>query len=354
MSESTNAHERRANVRRQLLTSVSAAALLVTISMGSANAASTYLADSDRPPLWIELGGNLEHVDGGLSPLINPFETAAGSITDGTEQSNLQNPPSLDFGLEGKISFQPTGSDWILSASVRYGRSQHTKNFHKTTVFQTLRSGHNTYPFLDTQSRNAEDHTIVDFQVGKDVGLGMFAERGSSIINAGVRIAQFNSQIHAFATSSPRPTFFTHYVNRGKSQIERSTWAFGPSIAWNGSASMAGSSNTGLFLDWGANAALLFGRQKVSGHFSTRTEYVIISHSGFSTHTGKISRHSNKIVPNVGGSLGLSYRLPAAKLSIGYRADMFFSAVDGGAQTAKTYNRGFYGPFATISIGIGG
>jgi|HubBroStandDraft_2_1064218.scaffolds.fasta_scaffold44336_3 hypothetical protein len=42
------------------------------------------------------------------------------------------------------------------------------------------------------------------------------------------------------------------------------------------------------------------------------------------------------------------------KVSAGYRADFFFGAMDGGLDTAKKENVGFYGPFATISVGLGG
>jgi hypothetical protein len=60
------------------------------------------------------------------------------------------------------------------------------------------------------------------------------------------------------------------------------------------------------------------------------------------------------IVPNIGGFAGLSVRFPNAKVSLGYRADAFFGAMDGGIDVRKTYDRDFYGPFATISIGLGG
>jgi len=60
------------------------------------------------------------------------------------------------------------------------------------------------------------------------------------------------------------------------------------------------------------------------------------------------------IVPNIGGFAGLSLRFPNAKVSFGYRADAFFGAMDGGIDARKTYDRDFYGPFATISIGLGG
>ena len=72
------------------------------------------------------------------------------------------------------------------------------------------------------------------------------------------------------------------------------------------------------------------------------------------TNVTNLTRGKKVVIPNVGGSLGISYRLPAVKLSLGYRADVFFNAVDGGVETRKSYSRGFYGPFASVSIGIGG
>jgi len=52
--------------------------------------------------------------------------------------------------------------------------------------------------------------------------------------------------------------------------------------------------------------------------------------------------------------MAISMRYSNAKISFGYRADEFFGAKDGGFASAKNYNLGFYGPFAAISIGIGG
>jgi hypothetical protein len=58
-------------------------------------------------------------------------------------------------------------------------------------------------------------------------------------------------------------------------------------------------------------------------------------------------------VPNVSGFAGLSFRYTNAKLSLGYHADVFFGAMEGGIDTAKSENRGFFGPFAVISTRIG-
>jgi len=60
------------------------------------------------------------------------------------------------------------------------------------------------------------------------------------------------------------------------------------------------------------------------------------------------------VVPNLGGFAGLSFKYPNAKVSVGYRADFFFGAMDGGIDAHKSYDRDFYGPFATVSIGLGG
>ena len=70
-------------------------------------------------------------------------------------------------------------------------------------------------------------------------------------------------------------------------------------------------------------------------------------------HPASPARSKSVSVPNLGGFAGLSLRYANAKLSLGYRADMFFSAVDAGIDTAKKEDRGFYGPFASISVGIG-
>jgi len=59
-------------------------------------------------------------------------------------------------------------------------------------------------------------------------------------------------------------------------------------------------------------------------------------------------------VPNVGALFGVSYKYQNAKVSFGYRVDEFFGAMDGGIDTRKSENRGFFGPYANISIGLGG
>ena len=113
-----------------------------------------------------------------------------------------------------------------------------------------------------------------------------------------------------------------------------------------------------ITFDWGANAAVLFGRQKVRGsHLTTGAYWANFQSAPQSTYnTGRkpYARSRSVVVPNVGGFAGFSAQYSNAKLSFGYRADFFFGAMDGGLDTRKTYDRIFHGPFAKVSIGLGG
>ena len=70
MSELMNASNDSRNLRRRLLTSVSALALLAIVCEGSESKAAD--SDADRPTVWIEFGAQLEQVSGIGEPF-NPF-----------------------------------------------------------------------------------------------------------------------------------------------------------------------------------------------------------------------------------------------------------------------------------------
>ena len=67
-----------------------------------------------------------------------------------------------------------------------------------------------------------------------------------------------------------------------------------------------------------------------------------------------VARDRERNMPNFGGYASITYRLQDVKLSLGYQADVFLGAVDGGIDVSRNYDRGFYGPFVKISLGIGG
>jgi hypothetical protein len=365
----------------------SAATLLAAACLSNARA-----DDGDRPTVWVELGGQLERVDGGQEKFAPSFVSGI-DLSEFTSPLVVQRPPRYATGFEGNLSFQPEGSDWVFSAGVRYGRSNGSKKLHEDKPLETakkylsipLLGYHSSYTktayarrYSDTAAKYDESHAVVDFMAGKDVGLGLFGRASTSVLSAGVRFAQFQAQSavtiagdHDFAFSyiystqllgipayvkNPRQSW---NLNRSRAQFERSFRGVGPSVGWQASAPMIGEPDrTELTLDWGINAALLFGRQKVKAHHDTHVyhhyqnagDQMITTTPPSNVHNTARSR--SVTVPNVGGFAGVSLKFPNAKISLGYRADFFFGAVDGGVDVRKTYDRDFYGPFATISIGF--
>jgi len=384
MSELMNGQRREQDIRWRLLSTVSAVALLAAVYGASKSEAADQ--DADRPTVWIELGGQFEQVQTEQQAFIPPFFAQPPSFTS-IRAGQVQKPLDNSYGAEGKISFEPEGTDWVLSASIRYGRSNGSKHVHQSTkpgplpVFAFGKPNgyyvtRSNVEFADAASKRSESQAIVDFQAGKDFGLGMFGNSGQSVVTFGVRFAQFHSALQASLGMDPDTGGYKYigtvfkipnndpHTFLGSIQSTRSFQGLGPSVSWDGSAPFAGNSDRAEFtVDWSANAAILFGRQKTSAHNQTT------AHSHPSVQTGgtgvfvltvyhhappAIFRARSVMVPNVGGMAGVSLKFPNAKVSLGYRADFFFGAMDGGIDVAHKENIGFYGPFASVSVGIGG
>ncbi len=298
--------------------------------------------------------------------------------------AQAQRAPSNSYGAEGKLSLQPDGTNWQFSVSLRYGRSNNNKHIHQQSYGKTPSrkyASHPTQPpyisypqFADLKVKNSESHSIVDFQVGRDFGLGSFGRGSTSILSAGLRFAEFTSKSRVsiiarpnifFRTVTPIPNKYfqipTHddYVASAFSQ--RSFRGMGPSLSWSGSTPVLGNPDRGeATFDWGINAAILFGRQKAQGthqvdarHYNGKYQ-TVPPYGAYPLyfHATPHDRSRTVTVPNVGGFLGASFRYPNAKVSFGYRADFFFGAMDTGINARHTVDRNFYGPFATISMGL--
>jgi hypothetical protein len=98
-------------------------------------------------------------------------------------------------------------------------------------------------------------------------------------------------------------------------------------------------------------------RQKANNTHNSTIRYFRGGGAGQTLYVQPPVTHSRShmvTIPNIGGFAGLSYRFPNAKISAGYRADFFFGAKDSGLETRSTTDVGFHGPYATISIGLGG
>ncbi len=376
MSELTTTHNRRA-IRWGLLSTASIVGLLTSVyAAGEAQATDK---DADQPTVWIELGGNLEHVGGQGSnfPLGFVAANSTSPVLHPVSPLQAQNPAPFSFGEHGRISIQPQASDWIFSAAIRYGRSSSSKHVdHQTNRTHVTPYGITAVEdFADTKVQRRESHAIIDFSVGRDLGLGLFGGTGSSVVSLGVRFVQFASaetldararpdfgyKYSTILPGIPLPHFHTYHAT---GNATRSFRGVGPSLSWTGSAPVLGNSQDGdVALDWGANASVLFGRQKArvahqeSAHYENvkyRDEGIGYSYPLVYERSGGHSTTRSVIVPNVGGFAGISFQRGSAKVSFGYRADFFFGAVDVGINSRKLGILGFYGPFATVSIGLGG
>jgi|HubBroStandDraft_2_1064218.scaffolds.fasta_scaffold53114_2 hypothetical protein len=352
MSERINTHDNRATIRWKLLTGASTLVLTACIAHVSIAKAE----DATQPMFWITLGGQFAQQKNDEEVFVPPFMLA--SPFGGAAHAGLEKAPPTMWDESAALTFRPDDSDWVFSAAIQFGKTSRSENRDQHISHVPYKYFYKAYQ--NPSSHSSEGHTILDFQAGKDVGLGSFGNHGSSIFSAGVRIAQFNSRNHAEIKSQPTNCgYCVYYRFYASFDGRRSFNGIGPSLSWDGSSLIAGNpSGGGISLDWGVNGAALFGKQKMFERHQTTKNHV--THSRFhdtnvyqNTPT-PVSRSKNAIVPNLGGFAGVSFRYANAKVTLGYRADMFFGAIDGGIAARKSEDRGFYGPFASVSVGIGG
>ena len=334
MSELIQKNDHRATIRWKLLTGASALALTVYISPIA------HADDSSQPQIWIELGGQLSRLEDGQETFAPVFPNSPSRPSMFWPSQKFERPPLYSLDEDSSISFQPKNSDWVFSAAIRYGRSRSNEDVrqqtHPKTFNVTFFGSHIKYQyptaakFADTAARSSEHHLILDFQAGKDVGLGLFGSNGSSTVNAGVRFAQFTSKTNIALKSDPDWHFsYTHplafdtsfkiaksfqpyHSNAASLRASRSFHGVGPSVSWNGSVPFAGNNQEAeLTLDWGINAALLFGRQRANVHHQATGQYpyktgnYTIRQKTYAPAPVNETRSRSVTVPNVGGFAGL-------------------------------------------------
>jgi hypothetical protein len=349
MNELITTQENQMRIRRGLLATVSALALLGTISRAKA-------ADNDHPAFWIELGGQFTQQEVNQEAYVPAFLAASPFVTPAAD---FEKSSRASWDGTAKFSFEMDGG-WIFSAAVRYGKTSRNKTAnHQTSHASRYYSGkyvggYDAYQLF--RSKASESHTVLDFQAGKDVGLGVL---GNSVLSAGVRFAQFNASTNVKVQSQPTNVaggYGYYHIFRAEFDATRHFNGVGPALSWNASTHLFGNpSSSSIALDWGVNGAFLFGRQRASEEHQTTDNYKhAYQYLNVSTAHGGGSRSKNVVVPNLGGFAGLSWRVPNAKVTFGYRADFFFNVMDGGIDARKSENLGFFGPYAAVSVGLGG
>jgi iron complex outermembrane receptor protein len=301
----------------------------------------------------------------------------------------------LDWGdtRSLKLTYAPS-KDWRVSAEYRFGK---TNGHARDSAYEPVPGGYrynSLYKYAAYQKpqdnhwrgavTDAEEHSIIDFKVGMNNGLGMLGADSQSHLAVGLRYADFKSS--SVATMDGIPDWYVpdYYVpplgsslaNSGQRHTAYTTTlasdrrfeGVGPALSWDVSMRLWGDEERGrLAADWSVGGAVLFGQQTMDSQEDRLGEYMV---GGFldevpesrPTRTITViyddvvprSRTEDVSVPNLSLSLGLSYSIDRVKVSTGYTYDRFFDVIDGGYEDAQTFDRTIHGPYLKLSLGFGG
>ena len=204
MSELIDTQHSRRNCRWYLMATASFAAL-ASLSTGA------FADDADRPTVWIELGGQLEGLNDCRSRLRPRFcrisrNTESGRLSVSKNRRNTALPPKRRFPSSQKIVIGFFLRPLSIALAKNKSSHQQTPNAHlpdHVTLPPSFGSRYinagTLYPsshvkFADAAAKQSESHAVLDFQAGKDVGLGLFGGHGTSVLSVGIRFAQFSSK----------------------------------------------------------------------------------------------------------------------------------------------------------------
>jgi hypothetical protein len=280
----------------------------------------------------IDLIGDWNTVGGGATQWTSDLPAGAAGNTGRLK-------PRGGFDGEADITWRPSASNWVFLGSVRYGR---TNTSHSAvSQYSSNNSGYRSYY---GKGRQHETHLMVDFQAGRDVGLGMFGKGSSSILAAGVRFVHFTSTTTAdFSTYAK---YRSGYVSGTRHRrINRLTTGAGPMVSWKTNVPLS----SGFAFRFGASGALLVTNQiaKFSDVFTAGR-----FDEGLDSPTVSGRRSSTRLVPEPAAYAALAFtpRGSALSIAVGYRVDAYFGVLDGGFDTAHRVDRVLAGPFVDLSV----
>ena len=358
----------------------------------------------DPYPLTVELGGQVQQHDAPYGTVTPTFVDAFSATVDPTQTQHRD----LDWGdgREVKLTYRPMGSPWTFTTAARYGRTNGgTGMIHVDEVAGPAACGQDRallviarefcdptyeipgYPDIDLYApefivtpmnwsdasiNTREEHEVVEFGVGRDVGIGLVGGGESSLAFA-VRRASFESLTHATMAGIPNMVIPEGWVLAGRLSTHdrygstydarREFEGIGPMVSWDAAAPLFGNEDSGhVDLDWSMSGGVLFGKQETaatgseeSGHFSG-SYYLPPSASGTLTTAPRniAPRETSVSVPVVDVSLGLAYEIQRIKVGVGYRWERYFNVLDAGFEEEEAYDRTISGPYFKLAIGFGG
>jgi outer membrane receptor protein involved in Fe transport len=338
-------------------------------------------------PFTIELGGMVQRQDAPYNPVRPSFMDQFSTVLDTTASTENRD---LDWGdgREVRLTYRPSASPWSVSAGYRSGRTNGTD---KATTFDlaAIACGSaqsacdaqpdlqilniKAYNYSDLVATNQEQHHIVDFDVGRDFGLGVGLK---SDIRAGLRYASFDSTTHLQMWGVPNwdvPSEFawfkynynTHYA--ADLTTSREFKGLGPALSWDAAKRLLGSDEGHVDLDWSLTGGVLFGKQKTatkgqetaadfSGKYYSSVYATEIQQRGPTRVVGAVPPTRSKSVsaPLLDLSAGLSFETGRVKVGAGYHWERYFNVLDAGYTEHKDVDRTMHGPYFKIAVGFGG
>ncbi len=369
MSDLANKKFNAGNLHRHLMATASALALIAS----ACGIESALARDSDTPTVWIELGGQLERIESSQPSFSPPFIQNAPDTTAPVSPAAAQRPPQYANGAEGKLSFEPAGTDLLFSAGIRYGRSNGGKHIHQRTQLHSSFFGQYPYAFTDVRGEGDEGKVLnidltLDFRgQARILGLGMFGEHGQSALKAsGVRYAQFSSRADVRISNNPTSNPYNFRLKLILPGGTRGHPCRGhrKQLHWNrpiaclgwfcGDPGKRGHFSSRVRLGRGFRIAVRPAEIRCASQHASDPAF--LWRASTTTHLATRTPSKSKVVPyrkDPGGGFGHGSRfMPNAKVTLGYRADFFLGAVDGGLDARQGDPLKFSGPFAAIGIGL--
>jgi outer membrane receptor protein involved in Fe transport len=357
-------------------------------------------------PFTVELGGQVQRHDAPYDPIRPSFIDQFSPAIDPT---GVVQKGNLDWGdgREVKLTWRSDGP-WQVAAGVRFGKTNHGRVRSHLEEMGNTACAWTPYDFYglgalfcdptspyydptgsirratnwsDANATGREEHTLVDFMVGRDLGLGVL---GKSTIAGGLRYAQFKSKTDLWMEGIPYwdlqegglSKYVTENLDASTTHLaslraEREFKGLGPMLSWDAAARLLGNEDVGhLDIDWSIGGGALFGKQKTSltGYESADPftgfagggtdelgglQFVRDARDAIVTPISR-SRSQSVTVPVIDLSLGLSYSIDRVSIGAGYRWERYFDVLDAGDDEHKSYDRTIDGPYMKISVGFGG
>ncbi|HEX6859639.1 MAG TPA: TonB-dependent receptor [Caulobacteraceae bacterium] len=344
-------------------------------------------------PFTVEIGGQIDRIDAPADGVRPSFADAFAPEIDvfPTEQDS-----DLDWGdgRQVKLSWRPDNSPWVVSAGVRFGKTNETSNARLTAETDRV-CGFSGYldkyceifaedPLAFAQKTNwgdrkshiKEEYDLVDFAVGRDLGIGGLTQ---SSISLGLRYAKFEAKNIGRSIGSPDwyiPEGFkypggisTQTIYEADLTVDREFKGVGPVFEWDAAATLFGGPDNHLDAEVNVAAGALFGKQRSSligtetASYYEFTGILVIQrrtddqggHAPFNVVETPISMSSESdgTVPVLDLSAGLSWVIGGVKAGAGYRWERYYDAI-GAVSSDDTYDRTIEGPYFKVSVGFGG